>query len=222
MGVESHKPAEGRGVQLLVDGTSIGEFTPTTYDEHSWQVPEGENLVDVVVKNTNGCHIYFIDAEIGEETPEAVYTVVGDLALTGANWDVNATANDMVLDEETGKYEWTNSSIDIVSNTELGFKVVKNRSYEEGQWPYDNNWIIKLGATDELAEGGNYKITIVFNPEGTGSVSVIAERLGDATGINVINADIANGTAVYNMNGQKVQKTQKGLYIVNGRKVVIK
>ncbi len=227
IGVESHKSSEARGIQLFAGETELKDAegnavaAPKTYTEQTWVVPAGV-AYDIVVKNTNGCHIYFIDAEIGEETPEAVYTVVGDLALTGANWDVNATANDMVLDEETGKYEWTNSSIDIVSNTELGFKVVKNRSYEEGQWPYDNNWIIKLGATDELAEGGNYKITIVFNPEGTGSVSVIAERLGDATGINVINADIANGTAVYNMNGQKVQKTQKGLYIVNGRKVVIK
>ena len=46
---------------------------------------------------------------------------------------------------------------------------------------------------------------------------------GEATGIGRITADgelqIEN---VYNLNGQKVQNAQKGLYIVNGKKVVIK
>ena len=31
-----------------------------------------------------------------------------------------------------------------------------------------------------------------------------------------------DNSEVYNLNGQKVQNAQKGLYIVNGRKVVIK
>ena len=31
-----------------------------------------------------------------------------------------------------------------------------------------------------------------------------------------------NAEGIYNLNGQKVMKTQKGLYIKNGKKVVIK
>ncbi len=41
------------------------------------------------------------------------------------------------------------------------------------------------------------------------------------TGINAIAADRLNGV-VYNLNGQKVLKAQKGLYIINGKKVVKK
>ena len=41
------------------------------------------------------------------------------------------------------------------------------------------------------------------------------------TGINSINTAIQNGNA-YNMNGQKVNKAQKGLYIINGKKVFVK
>ena len=41
------------------------------------------------------------------------------------------------------------------------------------------------------------------------------------TSINAVNAQRENG-AIYNLNGQKVNKTQKGLYIVDGKKVVIK
>ena len=47
-------------------------------------------------------------------------------------------------------------------------------------------------------------------------------RTGDvATGINTVNAQTENG-AIYNLQGQKVQKAQKGLYIVGGKKVLVK
>ena len=43
------------------------------------------------------------------------------------------------------------------------------------------------------------------------------------TGIKSLTPALSEGEeAVYNLNGQKVQNAQKGLYIVNGRKVVIK
>lgn len=99
IGVESHKlnPADPRGVKLMLDGTElkdpVGEAVtaPTTYTEQQWQVPypasalsakggalsadADDEVVDITVHNTNGCHIYFIDAEIGELTPDAIQTV---------------------------------------------------------------------------------------------------------------------------------------------------
>lgn len=45
---------------------------------------------------------------------------------------------------------------------------------------------------------------------------------GEATGIKTIDkANVENG-AVYNLNGQRVNPTQRGIYIVNGKKVVLK
>ena len=97
MGVESHKPAEARGVKLTLDGTELKDpdgnavAAPTTYTEQKWQVPypasalsakggalsadAGDEVFDITVHNTNGCHIYFIDAEIGEPTPTAISSV---------------------------------------------------------------------------------------------------------------------------------------------------
>ena len=92
MGVESHKPSDARGVKLSVDGTELVDpegnevAVPTVYEEQTWAVPAAaaeakagalsanadDDVVDVVVTNTSGCHIYFIDAEIGEATPTAV------------------------------------------------------------------------------------------------------------------------------------------------------
>ena len=72
MEVESHKPSEGRGVELytgldadgLVDAaTKIGDtFAPTAKETHSWTI---ENDCDVIVYNTNGCHIYTLKIEEG-------------------------------------------------------------------------------------------------------------------------------------------------------------
>lgn len=45
--------------------------------------------------------------------------------------------------------------------------------------------------------------------------------VGEASGIQNINAAIANGT-VYNLNGVKVNKATKGIFIVNGKKVAKK
>ena len=81
MTVESHKPTDARGVSLFVgsvtdDANQIGEsFTPTTQESYTWEgwtLPDGvtdddgDGLVDVIVYNTNGCHIYSI--EVGDNT----------------------------------------------------------------------------------------------------------------------------------------------------------
>lgn len=66
MGVESHKTTDARGVTLTIDGTEIGRAVPTTYGVFEITVP-GELtdnvLSDVVITNTNGCHIYYINVD---------------------------------------------------------------------------------------------------------------------------------------------------------------
>ena len=74
MEVESHKPAEGRGVELYAglsedgktvdDATKIGDtFNPTAKEAHTWTIAAD---CDVIVYNTNGCHIYSIKVEAGD------------------------------------------------------------------------------------------------------------------------------------------------------------
>ena len=82
MGVESHKSSDARGVKLFLDDNELMDpegaavAAPKTYTEQTWQVPVvNSEVVDIVVKNTNGCHIYFIDAEIGESGTTGINTV---------------------------------------------------------------------------------------------------------------------------------------------------
>ena len=66
LGVESHKNTDARGVKLTINGEEIGSAVPTTYEVFNISVPGAltdETFSDVVVTNTNGCHIYFITVD---------------------------------------------------------------------------------------------------------------------------------------------------------------
>jgi hypothetical protein len=91
MEVESHKITDGRGVKLMQDGNQIGDaFTPKAKESHSWTI---ENSGDVVVANTNGCHIYKIEIAAGETAIKAVKTAKADNGyiynLAGQRVDAN-------------------------------------------------------------------------------------------------------------------------------------
>ena len=45
---------------------------------------------------------------------------------------------------------------------------------------------------------------------------------GNTTGINVANAANLKSAEIFDLQGRKVSKAQKGLYIINGKKVVVK
>lgn len=114
MGVESHKPADARGVELYIyksdktkgdkltapDGTTVA--VPKEYTEQEWAVPssaEGQNdegNYDILVYNTNGCHIYFIEVGSSDQKSKIAYLYQGvaDGALAVAqgieNYEVEA------------------------------------------------------------------------------------------------------------------------------------
>ena len=109
--VESHKPSDPRGIELYVGGIAaenkIGDsFKPTAIEtntwEEGWPLPEGatdedgDGLVDIIVYNTSGCHIYSIEigddtqkskiAYIYQGTPDATQATVASMA----NYEVEA------------------------------------------------------------------------------------------------------------------------------------
>ena len=103
MGVESHKASDARGVELYInsgDRTAIAHGTqlldpdgnanalPTTYVEQTWVTPIDEGG-DIIVYNTNGCHIYYI--EVGEDTGEIVKRPVAMLYNGNLEADLTMT-----------------------------------------------------------------------------------------------------------------------------------
>lgn len=79
IGIESHKPAEGRGVTL--SNVAANPAAPTLFEEQQWTVTGDADVVDVVVTNTNGCHIYYIDAEI-VDVPDGIQNATVNATVT--------------------------------------------------------------------------------------------------------------------------------------------
>ena len=103
----------------------------------------------------------------------------------------------------TGNHFYTGSREDAVRKDDGALKTALNEAI--GHAIYQMNEDGMLGF--ELDKGS--------------SISKICIYSTVDTGINTLKAEIENGS-VYNLNGQKVEKAQKGLYIINGKKVVIK
>ena len=81
-------------------------------------------------------------------------------------------------------------------------------------------FIVFSNGKNSTDEGAKQTKDLEFVPN---KVYDLTELLATSTGIYAINAAIADGATVYNMQGVRVDKaTKKGLYIVNGKKVVMK
>ena len=98
MAVESHKASDARGVRLFInapeEGASVKHGTqltapdgsevamPKEYTEQTWLVPASEETdkVDIIVNNSNGCHIYYIECEQvpQEDVPVAIQEVAAE------------------------------------------------------------------------------------------------------------------------------------------------
>ena len=73
----------------------------------------------------------------------------------------------------------------------------------------------------KVAANRAYLSTTTPPPSSSAAIGLAFED--ETTGMRNLTPTLSEGEgAVYNLNGQKVQNAQKGLYIVNGRKVVIK
>ena len=138
---------------------------------------------------------------------DAVVTV--DYFLVGSfnDWTENESYKLAKNEENEGEYMIT---LNLEAN--VVFKVKSS----SGTW-YPG------GANLTVAEAGNY--TIYFRPDGMGGEGwadgniYVAKNVVDA--INGIRT-AAENAVIFNLQGQRVNKAQKGLFIVNGKKVVIK
>ena len=154
------------------------------------------------------------DARETTPEPEANYYIVGSMT----DWTVKAEDTyKLTLNEnaEAGVTEYM-KTIDFAAGAE--FKVVKVQGETQTWYPdgMDNNYVI--------TNASNY--TVYFRPNGDGGegwhYGYIYAVDNNPAGINALKVAIQKGAEVYTINGQRVQNPTKGLYIVNGRKVVIK
>lgn len=96
-----------------------------------------------------------------------------------------------------------------LTNNANYYVLVNNGGTPEFQCLADNGATIPAGKAYLNAPTAGARLSIVFDDETTGIV-------------NLPTANSKGEGAVYNLNGQRVQKAQKGLYIIDGKKVMVK
>ena len=121
----------------------------------------------------NGMSAQILGKYVPGETPQPVehtYTVAGSSEIAfGTAWDPANAANDMIKQED-GTYKWEKAEVELPAGT-ISFKIVE-----------DHSWDVAYPASDynlNIAEQGEYTITITFNPEGN-VVNAVATKTGDA------------------------------------------
>ncbi len=142
MGIESHKTSDARGVELYVgvgnSGTKLKDpdgndvAVPTTYVDQQWLLPEDltdtpneDGTFDVTIRNTNGCHLYYITVGDGDSPQVEEAKKVAYLTGAGINLDEFIDMDYLMLDGND-KFELTTigATEDVTLDFLSGFDAV--------------------------------------------------------------------------------------------------
>ena len=194
--------------------TNAGKWTSFT---PSWNVTLASGATAYIITDVSGSAITATPVTVLKA--EAGYFVKGAAASTSytatrTDTDATSTTGNMIQ----GCLEPTtisNAKIGDADNTKdkyvLGTATIGGNSGKSG--------LFLVGSSNVTVGAG--KAFLLTNT--TSGAHVLSLDFGDVTGIQTIKAqkELLEGD-FYNLKGQKVAQPTKGLYIVNGRKVVIK
>ncbi len=244
IGVESHKASEARGVTLSNATQTQGDATATAYQVCKWTITKDGN---VTITPTKGLHIYYITLTKANEavsiTPaKATTTYVTTKALDfssvaglKAYAATAASASSVTLTEVGAVPAGTPLVLIGTASTEYTVPVAASASAPAA------NLLVAGDGTTTIGGTGKYDYVLssgVFHRANEGTVAVgkaylhldsapaareLTISFGEATGISAIaKSQEPNANGYYNLAGQRVAQPTKGLYIVNGKKIVVK
>lgn len=160
------------------------------------------------------------------------YTVAGAFkvgeeetaSFFGTAWDAAAETNDMAHSTEN-RNDWTLTieDVELTAGTIL-YKVVADHSWDTN-WGFDGNNADYVVNMPEGLDKAIFDITFYFSPLGlSNGFNVSCDVVYDeatTVGINSMAASKQNET-IYNLQGVRLNKLQKGLNIVGGKKIVVR
>lgn len=198
---------------------------PNDWSEVSHKATFDVNVTEAGVYTIEIPEGYFVD-EMGDNIPAVTLTYyVGDVVVPDNKPCTADPADGSELDALTTiTLTYKNNEIGIGGGQILINKDGQEFAQVEAELDF-NNWNVATVAVN-ATEKGVYTIVIpdgYFTDENGDAIEgvTLTYYVGVASGIQNINAAIANGT-VYNLNGVKVNKATKGIFIVNGKKVAKK
>ncbi len=146
---------------------------------------------------------------------EKIWSVAGSEGLFETAWDEQSTANEMTK-QENNIYILEKKGINLNAQT-YEYKVCSNHDWTES---YGADPSGRGNAILTITEAGIYDVTFTFNSV-TKEVSATAVRT-DTDGISQIAGDVKAKNVVFNLQGHRVSTPKQGVYIINGKKVVVK
>lgn len=152
------------------------------------------------------------DAVIGEKT----WTVAGSQEILGIDWKETATENDMIKQEDNITYILTKTNLTLAKGT-YKYKICANHGWAEN---YGDETDLEGNASIIIAAAGTYDVTFTFN---LATKEVSATAVPSVTdGISQIAGDIKTKKVIFNLQGQRISTPKQGVYIINGKKAVLK
>ena len=214
--------AEGITITPEVAYAAVGEKVYATYT-----LSDGYQLDKPEFVDDNGDAIPFAEGQVGLEkvgdvekmfiimpatnvTIKAKASKVYQITLDLSQENGNATCLSVNKEKPETAFKKEGDKIYLAINPDAGYEAVIS---------------VKAGEDDVevTAEAGTYdeqQYTHFFTMPA--SAVTVTVTFKNATGINSIAADKMKDATIYTIGGQRVNSAKKGLYIINGKKVVIK
>ncbi|MBR5062726.1 MAG: Ig-like domain-containing protein [Prevotella sp.] len=157
-------------------------------------------------------------SDLQANVPYAVIIEADDISLPVFENKTVVEADDLTVSDDN--FSFVGTYTDFGKNN----SIVKNGDYVAGAAKFK-----KAAGGNRVAayrayfknHTGNSAAMLAFNFAGINIGSIVSEDGGFVDGINQANADAAEG-AIYNVQGIRVKNATKGVYIQNGKKVVVK
>jgi len=242
IGVESHKTSDER--TLTVTNTTEGSVKATTYQVATFTATATGN---VQISPSKGMHIYFINImKNADVIPVQSYgwaTYITDKDVEFEDGDAVVVTD---VNAETGVIT-TAAVSQAPANTPVLLKTAGEKDVTPIAVTPSAPATNLLSVSDGAANGTKVPYVLAKNGEGagfmkwTGDIAKLEGRVvlwldseiaaardffdldGGTTGIKAVeNQKVAMDNKFYNLAGQQVAAPTKGLYIVNGKKVIIK
>lgn len=182
---------------ITVPGASAETETVTLTKEYNTYVPT--KALDF--SGVEGIKAYYVTAVTATEATLTETTTV-------------AAGEGIIISGTPGTYEVPVATTEVAKSTTN--KLATGTIAEGDYILYDGEFVPCSGGT--LPDGKAY---LPKSEISTSSAKALILGFGDATGINEAKAAKADG-AIYSISGVRVAQPQKGVYIMNGRKVIVK
>ena len=159
-----------------------------------------------------GATLYTFEGVDNTDAPTVAYFEEAASVEAGKPYFFKATGTTLTATYTSGVAQEAGSAKGAIGTLE-------DMDVAEGNYLLSNNELVKCGTGCTLAANRVYvDMTAASVYSGGGAVKMGVDL---TDGISVVDAQSANATA-FDLSGRRVVKPTKGLYIVNGKKVVIK